>query len=115
MSEPTTKREYKTPETFRIEVIRQDIADPDRAAAELHFSALSDGDMELTVRWGDPPRDRGTYLIPAAAATEMLGVGIRMFIDLQDYRCRTDPAYAAYHRGDMETYRRLRAESGEQQ
>ena len=106
---------HVTPEFFHVEVIRQDIADPDKAGARLDFVATSGGDMEMTVQWGDPPRDRGTYLIPAEAFAEMFGVAVRMFIDRQDYRIRTDPVYAAYHLGDMETYRRLRASrDGEQ-
>lgn len=54
--------ETAEPDVFCFNAIRQDIADPDKAEAEIEFRFVSDGDIELVIRWGG--RDRGAYLIP---------------------------------------------------
>lgn len=57
---------------IRLMTNRQDIRNPDNAAAFLHFDVDSDGDVEMTVRWGEPERPRGTYLIPRSEADLLL-------------------------------------------
>jgi hypothetical protein len=99
------------PDRIAVPVTRQDIADPDKAEAELDFVILGDGDVEVTVKWGNPPRDRGAYLIDAHIASGLFWkLGFRLLEDDIERRCERDPAYRAYMDGDMETYRRLSAE-----
>jgi hypothetical protein len=93
------------PDVFRFNAIRQDIADPDKAEAEVEFRFVSDGDVELTISWGG--RDRGAYLIPDPSFITM---AMKHVSDIIERRCQRDPAYRAYMEGDMETWRRLRAE-----
>jgi hypothetical protein len=59
--------------TIRLMVSRPDIRNQDLAGAFLTFEVDSDGDVEMTVRWGEPERDRGIYLIPSNEACELLG------------------------------------------
>ena len=94
------------PDRITVPVVRQDIADPDKAEAELDFQILDGGDIEVVVKWGNPPRERGAYLIDAGIASGVLfKLGFRLLEDDIERRCERDPAYRAYMDGDMETYR----------
>lgn len=59
-------------ELVRVSVTRQDIANPDKGGATLVFRELSDGDVEMTVMYGDPERDRGAYLIAKDEAWDLV-------------------------------------------
>jgi hypothetical protein len=94
--------ETAAPDVFCFDAVRQDIADPDKAGAEVEFRFVSDGDIELTIRWGD--RDRGAYLI---SNPSFVNLAMKHVTDAIERRCERDPAYRAYMEGDMETWRRL--------
>lgn len=59
------------PKPIRVSATRADITNPDRAEATLVFDTAWPESVEMTVRWGDPERDRGTYLISKMEAWDL--------------------------------------------
>ena len=76
----------------------------------MDFEILGDGDIEVTVKWGNPLRDRGAYLIGADGGDLLWKLAMDLFMYRVERRRERDPAYRAYMDGDMETWHRLNAE-----
>lgn len=56
---------------IRLTANRQDITSPDRAQAFLEFDAVSEGDIEVTVWWGEPEKMRGWYRLYTSEAEKL--------------------------------------------